>query len=207
MITKLWKQFGLLIVLIFMISFSLISCSNKIDSSIENSQSTTESLANENLEKEGTLVAYFSATGTTKEIAEKIANLTNADLYEILPAQPYTSEDLDWKDANSRTTQEQNDSLIRPEIASEPLSLDTYSTIYIGYPIWWGEEPRILDTFVESYDFEEITIIPFCTSSSSGIGQSEENLAQKAGSGNWLEGQRFSGNTSEDTLESWIQGY
>ena len=144
-----------------------------------------------------TLVVYFSATGNTKAVAEKIASITGADIYEIKAAQEYTEADLDWNDSDSRTTHEQNDASVRPEIGSDPLSLEGYKTIYIGYPIWWGEEPRIMDTFVESYEFEGITMIPFCTSGGSGIG---------TGSGNWLEGARFSGGASEDDLRAWIEG-
>ena len=151
------------------------------------------------------LVVYFSATGTTKGVAEKIAKITNADLYEIKPAQAYTSADLDWNDRSSRSTKEQNDKSARPEIASETLSLDGYTTIYIGYPIWWGEEPRIMDTFAESYDFTGITMIPFCTSGGSGIGRSGQNLEENAKSGNWLDGTRFSGGVSESELQSWIE--
>ena len=150
------------------------------------------------------LVVYFSATGTTKGVAEKIAKIENADLYEIKAAQEYTSADLDWNDRSSRSTKEQNDKSARPEIVSDALSLDGYSKIYIGYPIWWGEEPRIMDTFVESYDFDGITMIPFCTSSSSGIGRSGKNLADNAGSGNWLDGERFGGSASESDIRSWI---
>ena len=153
-----------------------------------------------------TLVVYFSATGTTKGVAEKIASITGADIYEIKPAQEYTSEDLDWNDSDSRTTHEQNDKSVRPEIGSDPISLEGYSTIYIGFPIWWGEEPRIMDTFVESYDFDGITMIPFCTSSSSGIGMSGKNLEANAGSGNWLDGERFGGSVSEEELQAWIDG-
>lgn len=151
-----------------------------------------------------TLVVFFSATGTTKGVAEKIAAIENADLYEIKAAQPYTAADLDWNDSNSRTTKEQNDKTARPAIGSDPLSLDGCTTIYIGYPIWWGEEPRILDTFVESYDFTGITLIPFCTSGGSGIGRSGRNLADNAGSGDWLDGQRFNGGVSEAELQTWI---
>ena len=153
-----------------------------------------------------TLVVFFSATGTTKGVAEKIAAIENADLYEIKAAQPYTAADLDWNDSNSRTTLEQNDKTARPAIGSDPLSLDGCTTIYIGYPIWWGEEPRILDTFVESYDFTGITLIPFCTSGGSGIGRSGRNLADNAGSGDWLDGQRFNGGVSEAELQTWIDG-
>ena len=150
------------------------------------------------------LVAYFSATGTTKGVAEKIAAITGGDLYEILAKEPYTSDDLNYNDRNSRSTTEQNDKSARPEIGSEEISLEGYTTVYLGFPIWWGEEPRILDTFVESYSFDGITMIPFCTSGSSGIGRSEQNLADHAGSGSWLEGKRFSGSVTEAELQSWI---
>ena len=152
------------------------------------------------------LVAYFSATGTTKGVAEKIASITGGDLYEILAAQPYTEDDLNYNDDNSRSTTEQNDKNVRPEIGSEDISLEGYKTIYLGFPIWWGEEPRILDTFVEKYNFDGITVIPFCTSGGSGIGRSGPNMEALAGSGTWLEGERFSGSVSEADLQSWIDG-
>ena len=155
--------------------------------------------------RKDTLVVYFSATGTTKAVAQTIAAITDADLYEIQPSQSYTSEDLNWRDNSSRSTKEQNDKNARPAIGSEAISLTGYTTIYIGYPIWWGEEPRIMDTFVESYDFDGITVIPFCTSSSSGIGRSGKNLADYAGSGTWLEGKRFGAGASESELRSWIE--
>lgn len=157
-------------------------------------------------ENGGTLVVYFSATGTTKGVAEKIAGITGADTYEIKAAQEYTDADLDWNDSSSRSTKEQNDSSDRPEIGSDAVSLDGYTTIYIGYPIWWGEEPRIMDTFVESHSFDGITMIPFCTSSSSGIGRSGQNLADNAGTGTWLDGKRFGAGASEDEIRSWIEG-
>ena len=164
----------------------------------ENGTTASESAAD-------VLVVYFSATGNTKGVAEKIAAITGGDLYEIKAAQEYTDADLDWNDSDSRTTKEQNDSSIRPEIGSESVSFEGYSTIYIGYPIWWGEEPRIMDTFVESYSFDGITVIPFCTSSSSGIGRSGQNLADNAGSGTWLDGKRFGAGASEDEVKSWIE--
>ena len=177
----------------------------------DESETTTEETSQEQTTEEtqtgkDVLVVYFSATGTTKGVAEKIAAITDADLYEITAAQEYTSDDLDWNDSDSRTTKEQNDSSVRPEIGSDPVSLGGYSTIYIGYPIWWGEEPRIMDTFVESYNFEGITMIPFCTSASSGIGSSGKNLEDNAGSGKWLEGQRFGSGASEEDVRSWIEG-
>ncbi len=152
----------------------------------------------------GILVVYFSATGTTKGKAEYIAEITGADLYEITAAVPYTDEDRDWTDSESRCSIEQNDPSVRPEISSGTVSLDGYTTVYIGYPIWFGQEPRIMDTFVESYDFGGITVIPFCTSGSSGIGQSGQNLAVNAGSGKWLEGKRFSGDASIEDIKEWI---
>ena len=152
------------------------------------------------------LVAYFSATGTTKGVAEKIASVTGGDLYEILAAEPYTADDLNYNDPGSRSTTEQNDKKCRPEIGSEDISMEGYTTIYLGFPIWWGEEPRILDTFVEKYSFEGITVIPFCTSGGSGIGKSGPNMETLAESGTWLEGERFSGNVSEEDLKSWLEG-
>ena len=166
---------------------------------------TDETEANGGSSGNETLVVYFSATGNTKGVAETIASITGADTYEIKAAQEYTEADLDWNDSDSRTTHEQNDASARPEIGSDPVSLDEYTTIYIGYPIWWGEEPRIMDTFVESYDFDGKTMIPFCTSGGSGIGRSGQNLADKAGSGKWLEGARFGAGASEEELKSWIE--
>ena len=192
--------------------FGLTACGGGAESTEESSaEPAAESSAEETAEEESqtgkdVLVVYFSATGTTKGVAEKIASVTGADLYEIKAVQEYTAEDLDWNDSDSRTTHEQNDPAVRPEIGSDPVSLEGYSTIYIGFPIWWGEEPRIMDTFVESYDFDGITMIPFCTSSSSGIGMSGKNLESNAGSGKWLDGQRFSGSVSEDELQTWIEG-
>ena len=142
------------------------AASDTSDEIVEDNSSEVADSAEKN---GGTLVVYFSATGTTKGVAEKIAAITGADTYEIKAAQKYTDADLNWNDSNSRSTKEQNDSSVRPEIGSEAISLDGYTTIYIGYPIWWGEEPRIMDTFVESHSFDGITMIPFCTSSSSTL--------------------------------------
>ena len=143
------------------------------------------------------LVAYFSATGTTKKVAEKIAELTGADIYEIEPANPYSDADLNWNDRNSRSTKEMNDPNVRPEIGSADISLDQYKTIYLGYPIWWGDAPRIMATFVEKYNFDGKKVIPFCTSGGSGIGRSGSNLGTLAGGGNFVTGERL--NSSADT--------
>ena len=152
------------------------------------------------------LIVYFSATGNTKEVAEKLADITGGDLYEILAAEPYSDEDLNYNDSSTRATTEQKDKSVRPEIGSEDISLEGYTTIYLGFPIWWGEEPRILDAFVEKYSFEGITVVPFCTSGSSSIGRSGQNMEELAGSGTWLEGKRFSRDVTEEELQSWIEG-
>ena len=123
-----------------------------------------------------------------------------------MAAEPYTEADLNYNDNSSRSTSEQNDKSVRPEIGSDDIALEGYTTIYLGFPIWWGEEPRILDTFVEKYNFDGITVIPFCTSGSSGIGRSGSNMEELAGSGTWLQGERFSGGVSEEELKSWIEG-
>jgi putative NADPH-quinone reductase len=175
------------------------------DSSDDNTSAESTS-AEDTQNHSDVLVAYFFATGTTKGVAEKIAAVTGGDLYEILAADPYTDDDLNYNDSSSRSTSEQNDKNARPEIGSEDISLEGYTTIYLGFPIWWGEEPRILDTFVEKYSFEGITVIPFCTSGGSGIGRSGPNMQALAGNGTWLEGKRFSGNVSEEELKSWTEG-
>lgn len=205
------------LLIMMMLAFGLTACgggesaeTGSESSSAESAEATSEeseSTAEESAQGgSGTLVVYFSATGTTKGVAEKIASITGADTYEIKAAQEYTDADLDWHDDNSRTTHEQNDPDARPEIGSDKISLDGYSTVYIGYPIWWGEEPRIMDTFVESYDFDGKTMIPFCTSGGSGIGRSGKNLEEKAGSGKWLDGDRLGSNASEDEINAWIEG-
>jgi flavodoxin len=207
-------------------AIGLMACGNNASAMNDESPAETESLQQTSSEKAGTtpdnpvldeadapevpqagkntLVVYFSATGTTKSVAEKIAAVADADTYEILAAQPYSEKDLNYNDTDSRTTQEQNNPDIRPEIGSDDISLEGYKTIYIGYPIWHGQAPRIMSTFVEKYNFEGITVIPFCTSGSSGIGQSAATLEKQAAGGKWLEGKRFGGNVSEDDLRSWI---
>ncbi|MBO4456566.1 MAG: flavodoxin [Butyrivibrio sp.] len=199
-------------------SLTLIACGNRTTESSEAQNTeevtseatdarTAEQVSSEdNSTASGTIVVYFSATGTTKGVAETIASVTNADIYEIVPAKPYTDEDLDYGDSNSRTSLEMNDESARPEIAGETISLDGYSTVYIGYPIWWGDAPRIMSTFVEAYNFDGKTVIPFCTSGRSEIGQSGKHLASQAGSGNWLDGARLNGGASEADIQSWIEG-
>ena len=211
--TKWMKISALALVLALM--FALTACAGAPSGSSSPSQTEQQTTAADTKQQDTTageqttttggktLVVFFSATGTTKGVAEQIAAVTNADTYEILAAQPYTEADLNWNDQNSRTTLEQNDKSVRPAIGSDDVKLDSYSTVFIGYPIWWGEEPRIMDTFVESHDFNGKTVVPFCTSGGSGIGSSGSNLAANAGSGNWLEGERLS---SSSDIAGWISG-
>lgn len=148
------------------------------------------------------LVAYFSATGTTRPIAEKIANVTGGDLFEIIPAEPYTAEDLDYNNDNCRANQEQNDDTVRPKISGTVEKMDEYDVVFIGHPIWWSKEPRIVDTFLESYDFSGKTMVDFCTSGGSGITQSESNLKEKCPDSVWLDGKRFD---DSNEVAEWIE--
>ncbi len=171
---------------------------------------TTEAAAEEPLSEAAAdgrvLVVYFSGTGRTRGVAEKIASLTGAELLEILPAQPYTTEDLNYNDSTTRATVEQNTPDARPEIANE-ISLDGCTTLYLGYPIWWGQAPRILSSFVESHDFTGMTVIPFCTSGSSGAGRTGETLGEQAGTGTFLSATRFDASVTEAELQTWIDGH
>ncbi len=166
---------------------------------------TAEPASGESEDKEkagGVLVVVFSATGTTRGVGEKIASLTGGALKEIIPARPYTAEDLEYNNPDSRATREQKDSSARPEIQND-IVLKGCKTLFLGYPIWWGDAPRIMSTFVETHDFTGMTVIPFCTSGSSDIGQSDDTLAKLAGTGEWLQGRRFSGSVSEEQLKQW----
>lgn len=152
-----------------------------------------------------TVVVYFSATGTTEPLAESVVEILDADIYEIVPEQPYSEEDLAYY-TNGRADQEQNDSNTRPAILGSIENMDEYDTLILGYPIWHGQAPRIISTFLESYDFSGKTIVPFCTSHSSGLGSSADNLhALCSDSVNWLEGKRFEAGTSKEVLEEWLE--
>ncbi len=151
------------------------------------------------------LVAYFSATNTTRPIAEQIAEITDADLFEIVPVDEYSSDDIKYTDPDCRANKEQNDSSVRPAIVGSIDNFDQYDTVFIGHPIWWSEEPRIIDTFIESYDFSGKTVIDFCTSGSSGISLSESNLKSLSSpDAIWLKGKRFQSNVSYTDIEKWI---
>ena len=152
-----------------------------------------------------TLVAYFSATNTTRPLAEYAADILNADLYEIVPEVPYTDADLAYY-TNGRADREQSDASARPAISGGIDNMADYDVVFLGYPIWHGQAPKIIYTFLESYDFTGKTIVPFCTSHSSGIGSSDTNLHTLVSSANWLAGRRFAGGTSRSTMEDWISG-
>ncbi len=153
------------------------------------------------------LVAYFSATGTTKTLAEYAADAMGADLYEIVPEEPYTDDDLNYSDRNTRATVEQNDKNARPAISGSVENMEQYEIVFLAFPIWWGEEPRIMDTFVEAYDFSGKTVVPFCTSGGSGIGSSGRNMQSlSTGDATWLDGERLSSSSSREDMVDWING-
>lgn len=151
------------------------------------------------------LVAYFSASGTTARAAETLARAASADLFEIAPADPYTAADLDWTDRSSRSTKEMNDGANRPALAVDAPPLDGYDTIFVGFPIWWYVEPRIIDTFLESADFAGKIIAPFATSGGSGLGKAPERMASLTPGATVLPGKLLNGGPSETTLRTWIE--
>lgn len=155
-----------------------------------------------------TLVVYYSASGNTERVAKDIAEAADADLFEIVPTEVYTSDDLDWTNPDSRVSREHDDESLRdvPLTTTEVPDWDSYDTVFIGYPIWWGIAAWPVDTFVKNNDFTGKTVIPFATSSSSGMGQSGSLLADMAGTGEWQEGQRFSSGVSGDDVQSWVNG-
>lgn len=167
----------------------------------------SEAAESEDASGSNVLVVYYSATGNTAEVAQYIADSTGGDLFEIQPVEPYTDDDLNWSDDNSRVSQEHADESLRDvELVADTVdNWDQYDTVFIGYPIWWGIAAWPVDGFVEANDFSGKTVIPFCTSSSSGLGQSGELLADMAGTGDWQEGQRFSSGASQEDVQSWIE--
>ena len=177
---------------------------SKADTESAETSTNMENTDNQDAQEHKILVAYFSATGTTKGVAEHIANGLNADIYEIVPEDPYTDADLNYNDNNSRTTIEMNDPDARPAISGSVENMEQYDIIFVGYPIWWGEAPRIVSTFMESYDFSGKTIVPFCTSGGSGIGSSASNLERLTSGATWLDGQRLNGSDSQDTVMEWV---
>ena len=152
-----------------------------------------------------TLVAYFSASGTTARVAQTLASALGADLFAIEPVEPYTAADLNWNDSGSRTTQEKNDEGSRPEIVGTVSNLADYDTVFVGFPIWWYVEPRIIDTFLESGDFAGKTIVPFATSGGSGLGRAPKRMQTIAKGSKVLKGKVLNGNPSAAALRSWAQ--
>lgn len=188
-----------------MLAVGLIACGNGSNAQSPSSPKTPNN-TNSGAVKGKVLVVYFSSTGNTKAIAATVADRLNAELYEIAPKVAYTADDLAYGNSSSRATREQNDATVRPDIASADIDMTEYDTIFIGYPIWWGQAPRIINTFLEKYDFSGKTIIPFCTSNSSGIGSSATKLSSSVSNTvSWQEGQRFAANTEKQALETWLQ--
>lgn len=153
-----------------------------------------------------TLVVYYSASGTTKRVATAIADAAGADLYEITPVEPYTGDDLNWTNSSSRVSREHDDESLRDIALTEitPADWDSYDTVLIGYPIWWGIAAWPVDNFVKGNDFTGKTVIPFCTSASSGLGDSGSLLEEMAGTGDWQEGHRFSSGASDADAADWV---
>ena len=189
------------------------STSQSTDQSREEVSSAAQSAAGSGADTSGTergnvLVVYYSATGNTENAASYIAQATGGDLFEITPAEPYTDDDLNWSDENSRVTREHEDESLRDvELTTTQVeNWDSYDTVFLGYPIWWGIAAWPVDGFVEANDFTGKTVIPFCTSSSSGLGESGSRLAELADAGDWLEGQRFPSSASQADVEAWVDG-
>ncbi|MCX4257591.1 MAG: hypothetical protein OSJ54_11805 [Oscillospiraceae bacterium] len=189
------------------------ACSNAGNETAETQSAATaarneEKGANTDLIQEGkNLVVYFSASGNTKNVAELIAAETNADMFELIPKDPYTTADLNWSDDNSRVTYEHDHDEAR-NIELESTSVEnweSYETVFVGYPIWWHIAAWPVNDFVKANDFSGKTVVPFCTSASSDLGESGELLAEMAGTGNWLDGKRFSSGASEEDVHSWIE--
>ena len=191
------------LVSILALALMLGACQN----TTQNTTNSDDAAADAN--KKTTLVAYFSASEVraTERVAKTLAEATDADLFEIVPALAYTTEDLDWKDDQSRSTIEMKDSTARPEVASKVENMDQYDTIYVGFPIWWYTAPRIINTFLEQYDLTGKTIIPFATSGGSDMGKSGEDLKKaSAPNANWiLPGKVLNGNPPVDSLKVWIE--
>lgn len=209
------------ILLTLVLVFSFAACSNNSSDNSNTTPSTSQTTnapadtsksTDENTQNSNTsskiLVVYYSATGSTKAVAETIANTAGADLFEITPVDPYTSDDLNWTNDNSRVSVEHNDESKRDVELTQvtPDNWDDYDTVFVGYPIWWGIAAWPVNNFVKGNDFSGKTVIPFCTSSSSGLGQSGDLLADMAGTGDWQDGERFSSGASSSNVESWVNG-
>ena len=206
------KLTALLLSVVLELSIAACGSANKPASSTTQPESSSTAPAESEPETQPetgkTLVVYYSASGNTERVAKDIAEAAGADLFEIVPTEVYTSEDLNWTNSDSRVSREHDDESLRdvPLTTTEVPDWDSYDTVFIGYPIWWGIAAWPVDTFVKNNDFTGKTVIPFATSSSSGMGQSGSLLADMAGTGEWQEGQRFSSGVSSDDVQSWVNG-
>ena len=179
-----------------------IGTNNSSTSRIEENNTQNQNLTKtDDTPSKKVAVVYFSATGTTKTVAEYIRDVANADIFEIVPKQKYSNADLNWNDNSSRSTKEQNDKNARPEIQNN-IDVSSYDVIFIGYPIWWGDTPRIIQTFMENHDLKGKTMIPFCTSGGTGISASENTLKSYSGI-NWISGKRLT--TSKSEVSNWVK--
>lgn len=203
---------ALLLSVVLVLSLAACGSANKPASSTTQPETSSTAPAESEPETQPetgkTLVVYYSASGNTERVAKDIAEAAGADLFEIVPTEVYTSEDLNWTNPDSRVSREHDDESLRdvPLTTTEVPDWDSYDTVFIGYPIWWGIAAWPVDTFVKNNDFTGKTVIPFATSSSSGMGQSGNLLADMAGTGEWQEGQRFSSGVSGDDVQSWVNG-
>ena len=206
------KLTALLLSVVLVLSLAACGSANKPASSTTQPETSSTAPAESEPETQPetgkTLVVYYSASGNTERVAKDIAEAAGADRFEIVPTEVYTSDDLDWTNPDSRVSREHDDESLRdvPLTTTEVPDWDSYDTVFIGYPIWWGIAAWPVDTFVKSNDFTGKTVIPFATSSSSGMGQSGSLLADMAGTGEWQEGQRFSSGVSSDDVQSWVNG-
>ena len=214
---KNFQKLGSLLLAALMI-LSLAACGNKTNNTPAQTPSestptqTPDDAANgeaDNTTSSGkVLVVYFSASGNTKRVAEYIAEAAGGDLFEIVPTEVYTSNDLNWTNSDSRVSREHDDESLRdvPLTTTEVENWDDYDTVFIGYPIWWGIAAWPVDNFVKNNNFSDKTVIPFATSSSSGMGQSGTLLEEMAGTGDWQDGQRFSSGASQSDVADWVSG-
>ena len=207
-------------VMILALMFTFVACNNSTSSNNEtpsktsstaSSDKSSDTTSENNSDKTSNgkiLVVYYSATGSTKAVAQTIADTANADLFEITPVDPYTSDDLNWTDDNSRVSVEHNDESKRDVKLTKttPDNWEQYDTVFVGYPIWWGIAAWPVNNFINGNDFSGKTVIPFSTSASSGLGESGSLLAEMSGTGNWQDGERFSSGASSDDVANWVNG-
>ena len=196
-----------MVVVCIMAAVMLAGCGSSSDSGTAAGGSSDGNSASKGNGK--VLVVYYSATGTTESVAEAIAKNTGGDLFEIEPEKPYTDDDLNWSDDNSRVSREHDNEDQRDVklVSTTVDNWDSYDTVFIGYPIWWGIAAWPTDGFVKANDFTGKTVIPFCTSASSGIGDSGDLLAKEAGNGDWQDGQRFGSGASDSEISSWVESH